>query len=130
MNLRTCGFLGSCLFVAALVAPTAWANDQDRSNGEIVQYGEMHEAIGKQKHEGRIAFRKLLTQEHFFGVAAVEGLEGEATILDGKIILTTVDDDGRLQASDSTAMKKKATLLVGASCAFVDETVCRPKREA
>ena len=113
MNLRTCGFLGSYLIAAALIAPAAGANDQDRPDGEIVQYGEMHEAIGLQKHEGRVAFQKLVGREHFFGVAAVEGLEGEATILDGNVILTTVDDDGRLRASDSTAIDKKATLLVG-----------------
>ena len=111
MKLRTCVFY---LLAAALIAPVAGANDQDQPNGEIVQYGQMHEAIGQQKHEGRVAFRKLVDREHFFGVAAVEGLQGEATILDGNVILTTVDDDGRLKASDSTAMKKKATLLVGA----------------
>lgn len=99
MTFRTCVFVGSYLLAAALIAPATGADDQDQPNGEIVQYGEMHEASGQQQHEGRVALQELVRREHFFGVAAVEGLEGEATILDGNVILTTVDDDGRLRVS-------------------------------
>lgn len=93
---------------------TLRAADAESWDGKIVQYGKMHEAIGKQQHQGRVAFEKLIAQPHFFGVAALEKLEGEATILDGKVTITRVDAQGQLQSSDSDAVEEQATLLVGA----------------
>lgn len=104
---------GYAILVSALVAWTSAASDQEPDGGAVVQFGEMHEAIGQQRHEGRVDFSELVSRDHFYGVAAVEGLEGEATIIDSSVTLTRVDDRGRLQPSDKLAMSSKATMLVG-----------------
>lgn len=83
-------------------------------DGELVQYGSMHEAIGQRQDEGRVQIRTLLEQPHFFGVAALEKLGGEITILDGRPTLTRVDGKSLSSADESTALDSRATLLVGA----------------
>lgn len=83
-------------------------------NGKIVQYGKMHEAIGMQQHQGRVALQDLVTSPHFYGVAALEGLEGEVTIVDGKITISSVDSSGKLQPATKVSGDAKATMLVGA----------------
>jgi alpha-acetolactate decarboxylase len=90
------------------------ADEGETWDGKLVQYGKMHEAIGQQQHQGRVQLKKLLERPHFFGVAALEQLAGEATIYDGKVTLTRVDDAGKLKAQDSEAVDAQATLLVGA----------------
>jgi alpha-acetolactate decarboxylase len=74
----------------------------------------MHEAIGQRHHQGRVELMKLVEQPHFYGVAALARLEGEATILDGKITVTRVDDKGQLETDESTPLDCSATLLIGA----------------
>jgi alpha-acetolactate decarboxylase len=105
--------VGLVLLAGLLGRPLA-ADDAATWDGKIVQYGKMHDAIGKQQHEGRVQFQKLLTQDRFFGVAALEKLEGEATIYDGKVTITRVDAEGRLESTESAAPDGQATLLVGA----------------
>ena len=57
--------------------------------------------------------RDLIKRPHFFGVAAVEQLQGEATVFDGAVTITTVNADGKLQpVADPSG--KSAALLVGA----------------
>jgi alpha-acetolactate decarboxylase len=89
------------------------AADADTWDGKLVQYGRMHEAIGQQQHHARVELGKLVERPHFYGVAALANLEGEATILDGRLTLTCVDDQGRLAPSDDPS-DQSATLLVGA----------------
>jgi alpha-acetolactate decarboxylase len=91
----------------AFAEPGTW-------DGKIVQYGKMHEAIGKQQHQGRVRLSALVERPHFFGVAALERLVGEATIHDGKVTVTKVDARGRLSPSDGISRDTQATLLVGA----------------
>jgi alpha-acetolactate decarboxylase len=74
----------------------------------------MHEAIGQRQHQGRVELKKLVGWPHFYGVAALEGLEGEATIVDGKVTVTRVDAEGQLKASQASQIDESATLLVGA----------------
>jgi hypothetical protein len=80
---------------------------------EFIQVGEMHEAIGKRQHQGRVALTKIVGMPHFHGVGALASLEGEITILDSTAIITGVTRDGRLQPMESAAAK--ATMLVGQS---------------
>jgi alpha-acetolactate decarboxylase len=61
-----------------------------------------------------VKLAKVVQQPHFFGVAALERLEGEATIFDGKVTVTRVDAKGRLQAVEPAPLDDSATLLVGA----------------
>jgi len=88
--------------------------DAETWDGTIVQYGKMHEAIGQQQHQGRVQLKKLLLRPHFYGVAALEKLEGEATILDGQITITHVDAKGQLEPTMSAQPDASAALLVGA----------------
>jgi alpha-acetolactate decarboxylase len=99
------------------------ADDNKNSAGNVIQFGTMHEAIGQQQHQGRVRFSDLLKHPHFYGVAALEGLHGEATIFDGNITVTTVDDQGQLLPVKFAASAKQATLLVGA---YVDMWTERP----
>ena len=86
----------------------------DTPDGQVVQYGEMHVAIGQGKHQGRIRLGELTKRANFFAVAALAGLEGEVTILDGKITATSVDNSGRPESMVGSLEDKEATLLAGA----------------
>jgi alpha-acetolactate decarboxylase len=90
------------------------AADGETWDGTIVQHGKMHEAIGQQQHQGRVQLKTLVDQSHFYGVAALAKLEGEATIVDGKVTVTRVDANGQLQPAESGQLDESATLLVGA----------------
>jgi len=83
-------------------------------DGKIVQYGKMHEAIGMQQHQGRVALQDLVASPHFYGVAALKGLEGEVTIVDGKVTISRVDSSGKLQPMKQVPAGAQATMLVGA----------------
>jgi alpha-acetolactate decarboxylase len=100
--------LGFC--AGQLIAQT----DANVWDGTLVQYGKMHEAIGQQQHQGRVQFKDLLERPHFFGVAALEGLAGEATVFDGQLTITRVGEDGQLDTSPVVTGNESATLLVGA----------------
>jgi hypothetical protein len=89
------------------------ANGAGTSAGGIVQYGRMHDAIGQQHHQARVPLKSLVERPHFYGVAALEGLSGEATIYDGRITVTTVDAKGQLKPGGDSAHDRQATLLVG-----------------
>lgn len=82
----------------------------------------MHEVIGKQQHQGRIKFTDVIKKPHFYGVAALESLAGEATIFDGNVTLTKVKSDGTL-ASGKLTPNAQAALLVGA---YVDSWTKHP----
>ncbi|SMP60934.1 Alpha-acetolactate decarboxylase [Neorhodopirellula lusitana] len=98
--------------LAVLMCTTAFA--QQPWDGTIVQYGEMHEAIGQHQDQGRVRLSDLVKQPHFFAVAALEGLAGEITILDDKVTISGVDSDGKLTPIEDTDGTRQATMLVGA----------------
>ena len=85
---------------------------QESWDGEMVQYGTMHEAIGQMQSEGRVSIDEVVQIPHFYGVAAVEKLKGEATFFDSNATVTTVSAEGRLEAVERADLQ--ATLLVGA----------------
>lgn len=92
---------------------SALADDTTVGDSRIVQYGKMHEAIGQQQHQGRVQLSQLLQRPHFYGVAALAGLHGEVTILDGRATITRVAAGGQLHSS-AVAPEDQATLLIGA----------------
>ncbi len=92
---------------------TLAADEPKIREGTLVQYGKMHEAIGQQQSQGRVALTKLIERPHFYGVAALESLQGEATFYDGKLTITGVDAKGGLKPVDDAA-EIRATLLIGA----------------
>jgi alpha-acetolactate decarboxylase len=102
------------LFAGILGGRTVVAADDGAWDGKIVQYGKMHEAIGQQQHQGRVQLSKLIERPHFYGVAALAKLEGEVTLVDGKVTVTRVDAKGQLAPGEKGADEESATLLVGA----------------
>jgi alpha-acetolactate decarboxylase len=105
---------GMALLAGLLGGYSLSAADPETWDGTILQYGKMHAAIGQQQHQGRVEFSKVLERPHFFGVAALAKLAGEATILDGKLTVTRVNDKGELKADEPTSLNDSATLLIGA----------------
>jgi hypothetical protein len=101
--------LGVLAIIALMGCPTA----HHPSSTEFVRYGGMHEAIGQQQHHGRVALVEVLDQPHFYGVGAVEGLQGEITILDSEAVVTGAAPDGRLDSLPSAVLQ--ATMLAGRS---------------
>jgi alpha-acetolactate decarboxylase len=102
------------LFAGILGGRTVVAADDGAWDGKLVQYGKMHEAIGQQQHQGRVQLSELIERPHFYGVAALAKLEGEATLVDGKVTVTRVDTKGQLAPSEKNIPDESATLLVGA----------------
>lgn len=102
--------IGLAFCAGQLIAQT----DATVWDGTVVQYGKMHEAIGQQQHQGRVLLKDLLEKPHFYGVAALEELAGEATVLDGRLTITRVGEDRQLETSPVVTGKESATLLVGA----------------
>jgi alpha-acetolactate decarboxylase len=107
-------FRGLLVLTGVLGGLPVAAHAAEAWDGKLVQYGRMHEAIGLGQHQGRVSLGALLERPHFFGVAALERLEGEATVHDGRVTLTRVDAAGRLAPSDPPALETQATLVVGA----------------
>ena len=73
----------------------------------------MHEVVGKRQHHGRVALAEIASKPHFYGVGALEGLNGEITLLDSEVLITTVDDHSHPQTEVNP--DAKAALLVGQS---------------
>ena len=96
--------------VCGVAALSGFANES--ADGALVQFGTMHEAIGQQQHQGRVALNTLVNQPHFFGVAALEKLQGEITVFDSDVTVTGVTAQGTLAPVPGDDLE--ATLLVGA----------------
>jgi alpha-acetolactate decarboxylase len=109
--------------VFGLAASAVGTADDGSKRFEFVKFGSMHEAIGQQQHEGRIRLGELTSRPNFYGVAALEKLQGEVTVHDGKITVTSVNSDGQLEPLAGKLADKQATLLVGA---YVPEWLKRP----
>lgn len=123
MRVRALWWMNLILWLAALALRLAPCHAQ-AWDGTIVQHGKMHEAIGQRQHQGRVQLTKLAKRAHFFGVGALEKLEGEITIYDGSVTVTGVDSSGQLEPNDEMALDKQATILVGAYVgSWTDHTV-------
>ncbi|MCA9070133.1 MAG: acetolactate decarboxylase [Planctomycetaceae bacterium] len=85
----------------------------EKSHPKVVTFGEMHLAIGQKQHQGRVLLREVVERNHFYGVGALAGLNGEITIRDGKIVISSVSA-GKPKLIDADMGKPQATLLVGA----------------
>jgi alpha-acetolactate decarboxylase len=100
-------------FAAAVLGLTAFSALAAESwDGTLVQYGTMREAVGMQNHQGRVALSTLVDRPHFFGVAALEKLDGEITVFDSDLTVTGVTPEGKLESIQGEDLQ--ATLLVGA----------------
>lgn len=88
---------------------------------DLLVVGGMHEAIGQKQHQGRISLNDILAKPHFYGVGALEGLQGEITIADSAAMVTTVGQDGQCQSLPPAGAQ--ATMLVGQSVEAWESTV-------
>lgn len=79
----------------------------------LLQVGGMHEAIGMGRHQSRVSLDEIVGKPHFYGVGAVEALQGEVTVLDSVAIATAVAQDGRPRPLESSSVR--ATMLAGQS---------------
>jgi alpha-acetolactate decarboxylase len=85
--------------------------NQPSTEFQLVQYGSMHETIGMQNHQGRITLGELTDRPNFYGVGALEKLQGEITVIDSKAVVISVLADGTLTSRSHEATKLHATLL-------------------
>ena len=83
-------------------------------NIQIEKFGSMHETIGMQQHQGRVSLESLSKRPHFYGVGALEKLQGEITIVDSQPFVSMVTADGMPKSLSARASGLQATLLVGA----------------
>lgn len=99
----------------ALFASTASGEENTSSVGppQVMTFGEMRLAIGQQQHQGRVVLRELIGRKHFYGVGALAGLNGEITIRDSEVLISSVDA-GKPQPVDFDKGPSQATLLAGA----------------
>ena len=99
----------------SLCASAVTAEDKEPKNGppEVLTFGEMHMAIGQQQHQGRVVLRELVERDHFYGVGALAGLNGEVTILDSQVVISSVAT-GKPKPVSVDVDRPQATLLAGA----------------
>ncbi|MFG0255319.1 MAG: acetolactate decarboxylase [Rhodopirellula sp. JB053] len=104
---------GLGIFLAISTFSNTSARADHPQDTSIVHFGKMHEAIGKHQDHGRVSLSKLTSQKNFYAVAALAGLHGEVTIDNGNIVITGVDDKGRIKPLPVEG-DEQATMLVGA----------------
>ena len=106
---RAARLLAHCLVSTTLLV--GCQTQESRLAPELVRYGGMHEAIGQKQHQGRVRLAELTSRPHFYGVGALEGLNGEITVMNSAPVVTGVTPDGR--SHSLSAENARATLLVG-----------------
>ena len=67
----------------------------DTWNGRLSQYGEMRLVLGQGRDEGRVRLGDLTKTAHCYGVGALAWLAGEITVLDGRLMVSRVDQAGQ-----------------------------------
>ncbi len=97
----------SFLALAAVAGPVQW-------DGRLVEWASMREAIGRGDSKARGVFAQLTTRPHFYGIGAVAGLKGEATVLDGRVVATEVSCCGSMiPVSRDASRELEGTFLLG-----------------
>ncbi len=93
-----------------------------RWDGTVRQWGSMREALAEGKTQGRVSLGEADRKPHAVGLGALEGLNGEALILDGASWTARVEraDRLRVEAGDTDA---RATFL---AVAYVPSWIAVP----
>jgi alpha-acetolactate decarboxylase len=113
MKIRN-SFLASAMITFGVWGSLNAVAEDGPNRFELIKFGTMHEAIGQQQHQGRVQLGELVKRPGFYGVAALEELQGEVTLNNGEITITAVNADGQLEPAKGELSDKKATLLAGA----------------
>ncbi len=77
----------------------------------VQQHGGMRDVLRMGNTQARISFEEMCYQPHAIGVGALTDLQGEITILDGKIYVATTADGVIAQTTIGTADVGSATLM-------------------
>jgi acetolactate decarboxylase len=106
--------LGSCAVCAGLIASRALAQGHKQTghgqsasltvegaNYKLAHVGSMREAIMNGRREAQLDLRTLAGRKGLQGIGPLEGLAGEATIVDGRPSLSRVAVDGTIQIKES-----------------------------
>jgi acetolactate decarboxylase len=80
------------------------------SSYTVTQHGGMRDALREGNTEARISFEEISSKPHAFAVGALADLEGEITVVDGKIIVAKTSD-GKTAISSPASGNESATLL-------------------
>lgn len=67
----------------ALPAMLGCAHSQRNWDGKVEQWGTMFEVLGQGQSQGRVEIKDALRRPNAVGLGALEGLQGEVTVLDG-----------------------------------------------
>ena len=102
----TCGSL--LLLLALACSPSNAPSD---GGLETQVYGEMREVLREGRSHGRVEVSSV-THSDSIGVGALAGLEGEVTILDGRALVSRLEDD-RITVREARP-EEQAALLVTA----------------
>ncbi len=100
------------LFVAGIPVPAAPPDGTNAPEGTAVEVrwsGELKNVMRKGDATGTIELQPLTRLPHLYAVGALEGLQGEVTILDGSVSIARIRD-GKVAVED--AARGKACVLV------------------
>ncbi|MBT8486283.1 MAG: hypothetical protein HKO59_14885 [Phycisphaerales bacterium] len=83
----------------------------DSTQLRVEQYGAMRDVLRDGHTEARLRLTDAVGRPHAVGVGALEGLEGEITILDGRVWVARVDGDELRVTGPGPVVGDHATLL-------------------
>lgn len=102
----TCLPLLPVLLLAATCSP---ATEPSVNSVEVLVYGEMREVLREGRSHGRVEVASV-TRANSIGVGALEGLEGEVTILDGRALVSRVENE-RMTVREARSSEMAALLV-------------------
>lgn len=92
-----------------LAASCSSADEPPVDSVEVLVYGEMREVLREGRSHGRVEVASV-TRPHSIGVGAMAGLAGEVTILDGRALVSRVENE-RLTVREARSSEMAALLV-------------------
>jgi alpha-acetolactate decarboxylase len=117
------------IMVIACLALSAGCSKQGATAIEVQQHGAMRAVMRDGQTEARVGLVDVSSQG-VIAVGALAGLEGEVTILDGKVWVARPDGDGVQISGPSASPSDQATLLTVASVARWDRVELTMEKSA
>ena len=106
----------------ATLCPEAFANNQ--AAYWICSIGNRQEMLASGDLRGRVRLDKLPGLPNLIGVGPLQGLQGEITIDQGVVILSTIEDDAQVVTHSGNG--EAVFLAFGAARAWQDIAISRP----
>lgn len=108
---------GERLIALALPAILAFATcgcSRSAWSGRVEHWGELREVMRDGKTEPRVRLRDVLARPHCYAIGALQGLDGEVTVLDGTAWISRVTQPGCVTSVERRCPPEQATILVAA----------------